>query len=196
MILGLILAAGESSRMKSPKALLKIGDVTFAESIAAKMRAGHIDPVLVVAGAHVDEIRKQFETSAGFTIVHNARYAEGQISSLKEGLRHLPAGVQAVMVWPVDQPLIKLETVQALISAFQREQNPVVIPVFEGRNGHPVIYGTEAMHTVLGLKQNQTAKHLRSIYKDQTLFVDVADPAILIDIDTPEDYRQHLSQWT
>ena len=192
MIAGLILAAGESSRMKFPKALLKIGDVTFAESIASKMRHGKIDPVFVVAGAHVDEIRERLGTSAGFTIVHNASYSQGQISSLKEGLRHLPAGVQAVMVWPVDQPLIKQETVQALASAFQREQNPVVIPVFEGKHGHPVIYGTAAIHSVLALKQNQTAKELRSIYKDQTLFVEVADPAILIDIDTPEDYRQHL----
>lgn len=192
MIAGIILAAGESRRMKSPKALLKLGSMTFAEHIASLMRKSKINPVFVIAGAHVEEIRAAYQDKPGFVIVQNSQYSLGQISSLKAGIRQIPTGVLSVMVWPVDIPLVKPHTVTTLLSEFEHRQPPIAIPVFDGKHGHPVIYGLAALQTVLGLKADQTAKELRKIYKDQILYLDVQDPAILIDIDTPEDYIKHI----
>lgn len=192
MIAGLILAAGESSRMRSPKALLRIGEVTFAEHIASTMRKCRVDPVLLVAGAHIDEIRARFGDTDKFKLLYNSRYTHGQLSSLKEGLRHLPAGVQAVLVWPVDQPLVQPDTITRLIEDFNREGKPVAIPASRGKHGHPVLYGLPAIQAILNLKKDQTAKEIRSIYKEETLFVEVDDPGILIDIDTPEEYQEHI----
>lgn len=192
MISGLILAAGESSRMRSPKALLTIDGVTFTERIASIMHECRVDPVFVVAGAHVDEIRLQFAGTAGFTVLYNSRYMHGQVSSLKEGLRHLPTGTTAVLVWPVDQPLARTDTIKKLVAAFETGGKALAIPSFEGRHGHPVLYGPRAIQTILSLKKNQTAKEIRAAYAEQTLFVEVDDPGILIDIDTPEDYQEHI----
>jgi molybdenum cofactor cytidylyltransferase len=192
MIAGIILAAGESSRMKSPKALLSIGNTTFAEHLASMMRGGKINPVFLIAGAHVEEIRAAYRDKPEFVIVQNSQYPLGQISSLKAGIRQLPTGVLSAMIWPVDIPLVKPHTVTTLVSEFERQQPPIVIPVFDGKHGHPVIYGHAALQSVLALKADQTAKELRNIYKDQILYVEVHDPAVLIDIDTPEDYTRHI----
>ena len=186
------MAAGESNRMKAPKALLPIGGTTFSEHIARLMRACNINPVFLIGGAHIEEIRAAYQDNPPFAIVHNSQYSLGQISSLKAGIRQLPTGALSAMVWPVDIPLVKPNTVTTLVSEFERRQPPIAIPIFEGKHGHPVIYGLAAIQSVLGLKAGQTAKELRNIYKDQILYVDVHDPAVLIDIDTPEDYNQHI----
>ena len=191
-IAGIILAAGESSRMMSPKALLKIGNSTFTEHIESILREQGIGPVFVIAGAHYDEIRRALASTKTLSILHNSRYKHGQVSSLKQGLRHLPAGATAVVVWPVDQPLVKPGTVKELVEAFLRDPKPVVIPSMQGNHGHPVLYGPEAIQSALNLRKDQTAKDLRDIYNDRILYVEVDDPGILIDIDTPEDYQKHL----
>lgn len=166
--------------------------VTFAEHIASIMHECRVDPVFVVAGAHIDEIRRQFAGAGAFTVLNNSRYTHGQVSSLKEGLRHMPTGTTAVLVWPVDQPLVRTDTIKKLVAAFGSGGKALAIPSFEGRHGHPVLYGLPAIQTILGLKKNQTAKEIRSIHDEQTLFVEVDDPGILIDIDTPEDYQEHI----
>lgn len=157
------------------------------------MRQSRIDPILVIAGAHVNEIRGAYARATEFAVVFNSEYSEGQISSLKTGLRQIPAGALGVMVWPVDIPLVQPQTVRTLISEFERKHPPIVVPVFEGKHGHPVIYGPTAIQSALALKSNQTAKELRNIYKDEILYVDADDPAVLIDIDTPEDYGKYIN---
>jgi CTP:molybdopterin cytidylyltransferase MocA len=191
MIYGIILAAGESSRMRIPKALLKIGEETFAEAIARKMMECGFVPVLI-AGYHAHEIRENFKNRLQIEILENPHYQEGQFSSLKEGLKNLQNTNEGVIVWPVDQPLVKAETALAIVNAFQRGRSPVTIPVLQSKRGHPVVYGPEAVQTILSMDRSHTAKDLQAIYGDKISFVEVDDPGILIDIDTPEDYRQYI----
>jgi molybdenum cofactor cytidylyltransferase len=192
MIAGLILAAGESSRMNSPKALLQIHGKTFVEHISEQMARSGVDPVCVVAGAHFAEIRNHFGLREEFSIIHNLKYSQGQLSSLKEGLRQLPTGSEAAMVWPVDLPLVHVNTVKAIVQAFKQSRKAVVIPSMNGRHGHPVIYGTPAIGSIFTLKGDRTAKDVRTLLKDDVFYVEVSDPGVLIDIDTPEDYRKHV----
>src|SRR5262245_3447223 len=116
MIAGIILAAGESSRIGSPKALLKINTETFVDRIANVLRSAGIQNILVVAGAHYDEIRKN---AKGLTVVFNPQHSLGQFSSLQTGLREIPTATESVIVWPVDLPLVKKETITALLDAAQ-----------------------------------------------------------------------------
>lgn len=192
VVSGLILAAGESSRMmKSPKALLQIGGETFVRAIAGKLRECGVEPVMVVAGPHHSEIER--EIGRDCRVVFNDQYRLGQFSSLQRGVRELP-GVPGIVVWPVDTPLVKPETPAALISAFLREGKPITIPVFGSRRGHPVIYSREAADATLGMDAAvHNGKDLRTMFAGRVCEVPVDDPGVLIDIDTPEDYAKHVS---
>lgn len=193
MIVALVLAGGESKRMDSPKALLKIGKETFAECIARKTRECEIPSLFFVTGKHHEEIKKALPGKEGINIIRNPHYEKGQLSSLKEGLRNLPTGTTQVLAWPVDLPLVKTETVRKLIDIFQQEKKHVGIPTYQSRKGHPVLYDLHAIQTLLSLSSSHTAKELQTTYAGQISFVDVEDPGILIDIDTPEDYQEHIT---
>ena len=192
MVAALILAAGESKRMAKPKALLRIGQETFAESIARKCRECGIEAVYVVAGPHYEQLRKELLGKHRMELILNLRYREGQLSSLKEGLRSLPTNSTEALVWPVDQPLVKAETVKKMLEISRSERKHVTIPVYQGRRGHPVIYDVVAIQTLLSLRSHQTAKEIQAIYATGTSLLEVDDPAVLVDIDTPKDYQQHI----
>jgi molybdenum cofactor cytidylyltransferase len=189
MISGLILAAGESSRIGTPKALLKIGAGTFVERIVNVLHNNGIQNIILVAGSHYEEIRRN---TNDVTIVFNALHAFGQFSSLQAGLRELPAQAESVIVWPVDLPLVQSDTITALIEA--AEKNPITVPVYHGKKGHPVIYATETIRKILSMEPTQTGKDLFEYFEGRITFADVEDPAVLIDIDTPEDYEKYIKR--
>lgn len=139
MISSLILAAGESSRMGSDKALLAYGGSTFLERIVATLRAAGMDHVTVVLGHHAAEIQRAVKLS-GIEAVVNRDYRLGQTSSLQAGLQALDKqGVDAVVLCLVDHPAVSAEVVKMLITTFENSHAPVVIPTHKGRCGHPVL---------------------------------------------------------
>jgi molybdenum cofactor cytidylyltransferase len=97
------------------------------------------------------------------------------------------------MVWPVDQPTVLVETVSKIVSVYENEKKALTIPRYQKRKGHPVIYSSQAMQAALNLESQQTGKDLQTMFAGQTSFVDVQDPGILTDIDTPEDYEKYVS---
>jgi molybdenum cofactor cytidylyltransferase len=189
MTYGLILAAGESSRIGRPKALLKIGKETFAERITNVLHSAGIENITLVAGPHYEEIRKNLEE---VTVVFNAQYTFGQFSSLQAGLRQISAKPEFVIVWPVDLPLVRSDTVAALIKAVQK--NPITVPVYHGKKGHPVVYSAETIKKILSMEPTHTGKDLFEYFKDRITLIDVEDAAVLIDIDTPEDYERYIKR--
>jgi molybdenum cofactor cytidylyltransferase len=193
MIAAMILAAGESQRMNIPKALLRIGSETFAECIARKARQAGAGTVYLVAGHHHNLIKEKLKGKLELDIIFNYRYKEGQLSSLKEGLRNLATGSTEILVWPVDQPLVTLSTVQVLLESYRRNQKHVTIPVFQSKHGHPVLYDAVAIHSVLGLSSTKTARELLKIYESEIDFVNVEDQGVVLDIDTLEDYRKYVT---
>jgi molybdenum cofactor cytidylyltransferase len=186
MLALLILAAGESSRMGSPKALLKISDETFAVSIARKARSSGVNSSIVITGADHEAIARHL--SPQMKCVKNENHMKGQISSLQAGIRAFPYDVTAVLVWPVDQPLVEIETVGKIITAFEDEQKALTIPLYQKRRGHPVLYDKRAMEAALALQPGQTGKDLQSLFANELALVNVEDPGVVTDIDTPEDY--------
>lgn len=188
MTYGLILAAGESKRIGSPKALLKIDSETFVERIAYIIGAVGIQDIVVVAGAHYNEIASSLKN---IKVIFNAQYEFGQFSSLQTGLRAIPKETEFVIVWPVDLPLVRKETVATLL---QTVRNPITVPVYHGKKGHPVIYSAETIKKILSMEPTHTGKDLFEYFKDRITLIDVEDPAVLIDIDTAEDYEKYIKR--
>ena len=97
------------------------------------------------------------------------------------------------MVWPVDQPLVEIETARKIVEAYLSNNQALTIPVYQSQKGHPVIYDRIAMDAALALPSHQTGKDLQRIFSAQTTFVEVDDPGVVIDIDTPEDYEKYVN---
>jgi molybdenum cofactor cytidylyltransferase len=192
MISGIVLAGGESKRMNTPKALLTMKAETFAESIVNKMKRSGVGPVRVVAGLHYNEIKSMLEERLQADIVWNENHGGGQISSLKVGLKSIPLGTIGVLVWPVDLPLVMEQTAFRLIRAFLNDGKALTIPAHNSRHGHPVMYGKSAMEALLSLPEGQSARDIFPKFQKDTLVVEVNDPGILIDIDSPEDYANYV----
>ena len=189
MIAGLILAAGESSRMGTDKALLPYCGRTFLEHIVAQLRLAGVTRIVVVLGHHAGEI----EQAVGFgdaQVVVNPDYRRGQTSSLQAGLEALAAEpVDAVLLCLVDHPAVEASTIGKLLDAFRDSSAPVVIPTHQGRRGHPVLISRQLFEELRSLGASEGANTAIRNHQAATAFVEVDDPGILTDIDDPESYR-------
>jgi molybdenum cofactor cytidylyltransferase len=190
MIAGLILAAGESSRMGQDKALLTYGGRTFLETIVATLHEAGIERVAVVLGHHAEQIQGAV-TLEGAEIVINRDYTHGQTSSLQAGLRALESpSLEAIVLCLVDHPLVSPDTVRRLIASFWQSGAPVVIPTFRNQRGHPVLIGRALFEELKKLSPDEGANTVIRKHRDVTKFVEVGDKGILIDVDNPDAYRR------
>ena len=175
MIAGLILAAGESSRMGRDKALLVYRGRTFLESIIAMLREAGIDRIAAVLGHHAQEIR-QAANFAEVEVVLNSEYRRGQTSSLQAGLRALDsADLDAVVLCLVDHPAATSTTVRKLLESFRMSRAPVVIPTHQGQRGHPILISRTLFDELLSLGPEQGANLVVRKYRDRISFVEVDD---------------------
>jgi len=190
MIAGLILAAGESSRMGSDKALLAYRGRTFLETIILNLRHAGIEKIAVVLGHHAEEIQRAVDL-AGVQVVFNRDYRRGQTSSLQAGLAALQEfSPDAGILCLVDHPAVSAEVIRKLRDRFERTRPAVVIPTCEGRRGHPVVIGRELFPELLALRANEGANTVIRKYRDATQFVEVDDHGNLLDVDDPETYHR------
>jgi molybdenum cofactor cytidylyltransferase len=194
MVAGIILAAGRSTRMGRSKALLLAPDGrTFVARLAETLFEGGVDAPLVVGRADDDPLRSEVETiGCGVRFVVNARADEGgQLSSLLAGLDQADRpGVQAVLVIPVDAPLVTADTVATLIAAFNSTGASIVRARHQGWNGHPVIFARAMFDELRQADPEVGAKAVVRAYLAATVYVDVNDAGVIGDVDTPEDYRR------
>ena len=187
-IAGVILAAGESSRMGADKAVLVYRGKTFLENIIAALRKAGVRRVVVVLGHHADLIQQSIDLSS-VEVVVNQDYRRGQTSSLQAGLRVLAGNEpDGILLCLVDHPAISADTVQKLIQHFMSSGKPVIVPQMRGEHGHPVLVGREVFSQIAALGPDQGADTVIHKYRDRTEFVEVADSGILLDVDDPESY--------
>jgi molybdenum cofactor cytidylyltransferase len=188
VIAGIILAAGASSRMGSPKALLEYRGETFIRRLVRVLSAV-CDPVIVVLGYNADTLRPAVPNA---TIVVNPAPERGQLSSLQTGLAVLPADVEGFLFTPVDSPAVEIATVERLAAEFQRRDpaTQLVIPRFAGKRGHPVFATRAIANELSALPLTAQARDVIHGHLADTLYIDVDDPGILTDIDDREAYRR------
>ena len=184
MIGAIVLAAGSSSRMGRPKFAMTVGvrGPTFLDAILATLEVSGVSAVrVVVPPGH--ERRDSRD-------VANPDPAAGMLSSVQCGVRALPDGLEAVLVWPVDHPLVERGTVVAMVAAFRAGDPPIVVPTHDGRRGHPVLFAARLLPELLTADPSRGAVAVVKAHDDR-LELAVDDPGILLDIDTPDDHARH-----
>jgi len=190
MIAGLILAAGESSRMRTDKALLAYRGRTFLETIILNLRHAGIEKIAVALGHHAEEIQRAVDLT-GVQAILNRDYRRGQTSSLQAGLAALQEfSPEAVILCLVDHPAVSTEVIRKLRERFEQVRAPVVIPTCQGQHGHPVVIGRELFPELLALGPDEGANTVVRRYRDAAQFVEVDDRGILLDVDDPETYKR------
>ncbi len=191
MIAGIILAAGRSSRMGTSKALLATPQgESFVGRLLTTLRAGGIATPLVVGRADDDRLRMEVERHGAACVVNADADAGGQLSSLLAGLAAVDwASLRGVLVVPVDAPLVTAATVATLLAVFDATLAPIVRPRCQGRHGHPVIFSRAVFGELRAANPAAGAKAVLRAHESAIVDVDVEDPGVLGDIDTPESYR-------
>ncbi len=193
MIFGVVLSAGESSRMGRPKALLPIDGQTFIERIVGALKRGGIERIVVVLGFNADALRQQI-SHLPVEILVNPDHKLGQLSSLQVAVRHLQAApdCDGVMLHLVDHPYIEPRLVRLMLQRFEESKCSIVVPRHQSKRGHPVIFSRALFDELLGAPLDQGAKAVVNAHRQETLEIETDDAGITVDIDTPELYRQHV----
>jgi molybdenum cofactor cytidylyltransferase len=185
----ILLAAGESRRMGYPKPLLRLGSRTFVEILAAAMLQSAAR-LIVVVGAHAGAVRGPIPADPRIAVVDNAHYLRGQLSSIKAALPHISADAGGVLIHLVDHPMVRAETFAALIDGYRRLGSPIVIARYQGRRGHPVLFARLVLGELAAAPEDQGARVVVDRDPARVAYVDVDDPGVLIDLDTPEDLER------
>jgi CTP:molybdopterin cytidylyltransferase MocA len=182
-IAGIILSAGASRRMGSPKALLRLDNETFLDRLI-RLFSDVASPVIVVLGHQAEQIRSGIERAAQAVFVVNPDPERGMLSSLQCGLEAVPHEVQAVMFTPVDHPNLQSSTLNKLVT----QRSPVTVPSYQSQHGHPVVIARPLIAELLALPPQAQASEVIHRYRSQTSYIEVDDPAVTQDIDDQTAY--------
>jgi molybdenum cofactor cytidylyltransferase len=193
MNVAIILAAGESRRMGQPKQLLPFAGKTMLECVIDAFRSPRVDEIRVVLGYKADEIAAKIAHTS-CKIVKNDRYPLGMFTSMQAGLRELPKKTRVVMLAVCDQPRLKRETVEILIEKFEKGRHKILIPSYNGRQGHPPLLRAEYANEILAMDESMTLKHFYAKHADDIARLVVEDEGVLIDIDDRETYERELNK--
>jgi nicotine blue oxidoreductase len=179
-VAGVLLAAGEGSRLGSPKALVELDGVRLVDRGIALLRDGGTAPVVAVTGAAVVDL-------LGVIMVHNPDWRSGMGSSLAVGLGSVPASCDAAVVALVDQPLVGAGAVRRLIDAY-RAGARVAVAAYNGKPRNPVLLAREHWPTAIALAAGDVgARPFLRAHPDLVTLVECADTGSPDDVDTPQD---------
>ena len=187
-VAGVVPAAGASSRMGRPKALLDAGGRSFVAAVVGTLVGGGCDPVVVVIGAGQADVRRRAE-GAGALVLENPDPGEGPITSLRLALAVLGPDADGVAVLPVDHPAVRAETVAVLLDALGDSGAPLILPTSGGHRGHPAVFHRRLFAELLDPALAGGARTVVHRHLQEASLVEVDDPGVLADIDTPDAYR-------
>lgn len=189
MLAAVILSGGASSRMGSPKALLPYHGRSFLEHLLEVTTHPKIGVRRVVLGAHAEPIAKAI-TLKPEEVVVNEEWKKGQLSSIQAGLRSLPGGTDGMMLCLVDQPLISAGLVDGLIEHFCETRAAVVLPVFEGRRGHPVIFSAALYKELEKAPLNVGARSVVWAHRAQLSEYRTAEEGCVVNLNDPDTFAR------
>jgi len=194
-VAAVILAAGASSRMGTPKQLLRIGtgetggQETLLGRVIENVRRSRACEIVVVLGHVAEEIRKQVPL-AGVRVVMNEAYREGMGSSLRVGLGAVDPQMEAALIVLADQPFIRPATLDRLIEQYETNRPQIAIPVYRGFRGNPVLLDRSVFPEVMQLQGDIGCRAIFGSHLENILKVSVEDAGVLADIDEAADLEK------
>jgi molybdenum cofactor cytidylyltransferase len=186
----IILAAGASTRMGTPKQLLPYRQRSFIRHITEVAIASVCQPIAVVLGAHAERIKPEI-SQLPVQIVENQQWAEGMSTSIRVGLEALLAmnpNLEAVAIALCDQPFVSFPILDRIVEAYHLTGKPIIASEYSGTLGVPALFNRTLFSELMTLKSTEGAKKLIKKHIHQVFSVPFAEGAI--DIDTPKDYEQ------
>jgi molybdenum cofactor cytidylyltransferase len=191
-VAGIVLAAGGSSRLGSPKQLLIWQGIPLVRHVAERGLQAGLSPVVVVTGAHAGDIEQALR-GLDVRIAHNRDWELGQSTSVRTGLQALPSSIGAAVFLLSDQPQVPKKLLDELFHAHARSLSPIVAPRVHGKRANPVLFDRSAFPELLALEGDTGG---RVLFSEESRFrvewVDWDDANLLLDVDTPGDYQRLL----
>ncbi len=191
-VAGVVLAAGSSRRLGSPKQLLEFGSKSLLQHVVDAAEASHLGDITIVLGHEYERIQADLTVSRA-RIVVNLDYAAGQSTSLRRGIESLGPEATGAVVMLADQPTLSTFVIDALIAAFEEEGGAVVQPIYAGEIGHPVLLNRTLFPEVLSVTGDHGARDVVAAHRADRRLVRVAGTAPP-DVDDIDDYQRLLAQ--
>lgn len=189
----ILLAAGASSRMGRAKPLLDWGGRALVAAQVEALEAAGCGPVIVVLGARAAAVRRALPPSVRWTT--NAAWREGRAGSIRAGARAIPSHAERIVIASVDQPC-SAEAVRRTVEALGADPAArIAVPRYEGRNGHPPVFNAALLGELRGVSERgEGLREVRRRWRAATIYVEVDEPLVLLNLNTPEDYRAALER--
>ena len=191
MLAAVILSGGASRRMGSPKALLPYQGRPFLEHLLDVTALPEIGVRRVVLGADAEPIAKAIRLKPE-EIVINTDWEQGQLSSIQAALRSLPPGTDGMLLCLIDHPLISADLVRELIDYFYASKKPIVLPVYEGRRGHPVIFSSALYEELLRAPKETGARAVVWAHAGEVAELRTNEEGCVLNLNDPETMRKEL----
>jgi molybdenum cofactor cytidylyltransferase len=192
-VTGILLLAGCSSRMGSPKPLLTFGDHSLISIILNQITRSALSRVIVVLGHQAKAIKKEIQKSeppSNLKILINPEYKKGLSTSITTSLSQVGPQAAGIMFLLGDQPLLTLGVINKLIKVFLDTSGPIVVPLYGKRPGNPVIFRTSLIPELQKLSGDTGGRELVRKYWDQVQTVSIRPQRIGWDVDTWEEYQK------
>ena len=194
MISAVILAAGESRRMgKQNKLLLPVGGEALLVKFVKSVCDSDVDQVLVVIGHEAEKIKMELNNFS-LSFVYNPNFSEGMTTSIKSGVKDVSPDCDGFLICLADMPFINTPEINKLIHAYVRnrkkENRLIIVPVFQGNRGNPVLFSCEFRNDILEHKKESGCKEIIMNNSESVKEIEMDDDNILLDVDTHEDYQR------
>jgi molybdenum cofactor cytidylyltransferase len=184
-----VLAAGMSRRMGTPKQLLRMNGKTVLERTLESVRASNVGEIVLVLGHAAGSIEKAISTDR-MKVVHNQDFQQGMGTSLRAGLAAVDAEASAALIVLADQPFVRAETLNRLIACHQESRPDIIIPLYKGFRGNPVLLDRSVFPELEELRGDVGCRAIFGSHTENIRKLPVEDMGILLDIDGPEEYQK------
>ena len=190
-ISAILLGAGESKRMGVDKLSLPWGRKTVLEHCVKTLLRSEVQELVVVLGIRNKRVKNLFQ-GRKVKVIINPYSNRGMSTSIQRGLQAIHPGCHGVLIALGDQPHLKTRTINVLIHAFEKRERGIIVPSFQGRRGHPVIFHRRYKKELLDLKGDVGGRSIIERHPEDVGLVPVKSRGVVKDVDTWQDYKNQL----
>jgi molybdenum cofactor cytidylyltransferase len=188
IISAVVLAAGASRRMGVPKLLLQWGHQTIIEKVVQTLLDGGVIEPVIVTGRSAAEVVARISSSRVRIAINPSYETTEMLISIQIGLKILPKNAVGCLVVLGDQPQIKTSVVQSILLEFNKSAASIIIPSYQRRRGHPWLVHQKFFSEIISLPPSANLRQFLNQHSSEIVYLNIEDPAILSDLDTPQEY--------